>query len=110
MGLPFWESSVSGCYYNKTLLDSLGLRPATTQAEFDVLCQALADIGQTPICWPADGCTWMFRFGLDPVFADDPSLLEALNANETAYADISEVTDMVRWIGSAADKRDDHPL
>ena len=35
LGLPFWESSVSGCYYNKTLFDELGLKPATTQAEFD---------------------------------------------------------------------------
>ena len=25
LGLPFWESSVSGCYYNKTLLTQLGL-------------------------------------------------------------------------------------
>ena len=49
LGLPFWESSVSGCYYNKTILDSLGLRPASSQAEFDVLCQVLADTGYTPI-------------------------------------------------------------
>ena len=53
LGLPFWENSVSGCYYNKTLLDSLGLKPASTQTEFDVLCQALAATGYTPICWPA---------------------------------------------------------
>ena len=53
LGLPFWESSVSGCYYNKTILDGLGLKPAANQAEFDVLCQALKDVGCTPICWPA---------------------------------------------------------
>lgn len=50
LGLPFWESSVSGCCYNKTLLDSLGLKPATNQAEFDVLCAALSATGYTPIC------------------------------------------------------------
>ena len=104
MGLPFWESSVSGCYYNKTLLDRLGLKPAATQAEFDVLCQAITDIGYTPICWPADGCTWMFQFGLDPVFADNPDLLEKLNRNEITYADIPQVTDMVQWISDAAEK------
>lgn len=104
LGLPFWESSVSGCYYNKTLLDSLGLKPASTQTEFDVLCQALADTGYTPICWPANGCTWMFQFGLDPIFADDPSLLDRLNKNEIAYSDIPQVTDMVQWIGDAAEK------
>ena len=104
LGLPFWESSVSGCYYNKTLLDSLGLKPATTQAEFDVLCQVLDDIGYTPICWPADGCTWMFQFGLDPIFADNPPLLQKLNKNEISYSDIPEVTKMVKWIKNAADK------
>lgn len=104
LGLPFWESSVSGCFYNKTLLDSLGLKPAATQAEFDMLCQVLADIGYTPICWPADGCTWMFQFGLDPIFADDPSLLEKLNKNEISYSDIPAVTKMVKWVSDAADK------
>lgn len=104
LGLPFWENSVSGCYYNKTILDSLGLKPAATQAEFDVLCQVLADTGYTPICWPANGCSWMFQFGLDPVFADNPSLLEKLNNNEISYADIPEVADMVQWIADAADK------
>ncbi len=104
LGLPFWENSVSGCYYNKTILDSLGLKPATTQAEFDMLCQTLADIGYTPICWPADGCTWMYQFAMDPIFADDPALLEKLNKNEIAYAHIPAVTDMVQWIADAADK------
>ncbi len=104
LGLPFWESSVSGCYYNKTILDSLGLKPATKQAEFDVLCQALADAGYTPICWPGNGCSWMIQFGLDPVFADDPQILEKINKNEITYADIPEVTDMVQWVSDAAAK------
>lgn len=104
LGLPFWENSVSGCYYNKTLLDSLGLRAAATQGEFDVLCQVLTEIGYTPICWPGDGCTWMFQFGLDPVFADDPQLLEKLNRNEISYSDIPEVTDMIQWLSDAAEK------
>ncbi len=104
LGLPFWESSVSGCYYNKTILNELGLRPAATQTEFDTLCQALAETGYTPICWPADGCTWMPQFGLDPIFADDAALLEKLNKNEIGYADIPAVTDMVQWLSDAAQK------
>ena len=104
LGLPYWENSVSGCYYNKTLFDSIGLNPATTQAEFDVLCQALHDIGYTPICWPADGCSWMMQFGLDPVFADDPAVLDRLNNNEISYSDIPQVKNMVQWISNAADK------
>lgn len=104
MGLPYWENSVSGCYYNKTIFDSLGLKPATTQSEFDVLCQALKDAGYVPICWPGDGCSWMVQFALDPVFADNPELLRKINHNEITYGDIPEVTDMLQWIESAADK------
>ncbi|WP_297301785.1 extracellular solute-binding protein [uncultured Oscillibacter sp.] len=104
LGLPFWESSVSGCYYNKTLFDELGLKPATTQAEFDTLCQALVDAGHTAICWPANGCCWMYQFGLDPLFADDPALLEKINSNQIAYADIPAVESMLEWVKSAADK------
>lgn len=104
LGLPFWENSVSGCYYNKTILDSLGLKPATNQAEFDVLCQVLCDTGYTPICWPAKGCSWQFQFALDPIFADDPELLEKINRNEITYEDIPGVTDMTRWISDAAEK------
>ncbi len=104
LGLPFWESSISGCYYNKTLLDELGLKPATTQKEFNVLCQALADTGYTPICWPADGGEWMYQFGLDPIFADNPPLLDKLNKNQTTYYDIADVRKMVQWVSDAADK------
>ncbi len=103
MGLPYWENSVSGCYYNKTILDSLGLRAATNQAEFDALCRAIAAAGYTPLCWPADGSAWMVQFALDPIFADEPELLRKINKNEITYAEIPRVTDMVRWIGSAAE-------
>ena len=104
LGLPFWENSVSGCYYNKTILDSLGLKPATSQAEFDVLCGVLKELGYTPICWAADGCSWMPQFGLDPIFADDPDMLERINTNQITYSEIPEVTGMVKWIKDAADK------
>ena len=101
LGLPFWESSVSGCYYNKTVLDSLGLRPASTQAEFNALCAALKEAGMTPLCWPADGCAWMIQFALDPLFADDPENLAAINENKLSYADLPQVADMFTWIDAA---------
>ena len=104
LGLPFWENSVSGCYYNKTILDALGLRPAATQAEFDALCQALQTIGYTPLCWSFGTCHWNYQFALDPVFADDPELLARLNKNEIAYADIPAVWDMVDWLAGAEEK------
>lgn len=101
LGLPFWENSLSGCYYNKTIFDSLGLKPATTQTEFDALCAALKSAGHTPLYWAADSCNWMFQFGLDPIFADNPELLEKLNKNEITYADIPAVTNMVSWLYNA---------
>lgn len=103
LGLPYWESSVSGCYYNKRIMDELGLKAATDQAEFNALCKVLMEAGYVPICWPADGCSWMLQFGLDPIFADDPELLEKLNRNEITYADIPAVADMLSWISNAAD-------
>lgn len=104
LGLPFWENSVSGCYYNKTILNSLGLRPAATQAEFDALCGALQSIGYTPLCWSFDTCHWNYQFALDPIFADNPALLERLNRNEITYADIPAVWDMANWLAGAAEK------
>ena len=104
LGLPFWENSVSGCYYNKTILDSLGLRPAATQAEFDALCQALKSIGYTPLCWSFRSCHWNYQFALDPIFADNPELLARLNKNEITYADIPTVWDMVDWLAGAGEK------
>lgn len=104
IGLPFWESSVSGCYYNRAIFDELGLKPASTQEEFDALCEALKTVGYTPMYWGGDGCHWPFQFGLDPIFADDPELLEKLNRNEIAYADIPAVRDMVEWLYAAKQK------
>lgn len=103
IGLPFWESSVSGCYYNKTVLSQLGLKPASTQAEFDMLCQAIKSVGYTPLFW-GDNCGWMYQFGLDPIFADDPSLLQKLNSGEINYVDIPQVHEMVQWIYDAYEK------
>lgn len=104
LGLPFWENSISGCYYNKTLFDAFGLKPASTQEEFDALCDALKTVGHTPMYWGSTDCHWMFQFGLDPIFADNPELLEKLNRNEITYADIPAVRDMVEWLNAANQK------
>lgn len=103
IGLPFWESSISGCYYNKTILSKLGLKPASTQAEFDMLCQAIKNTGSTPLFWGTD-CGWMYQFGLDPIFTDNPDLLDQLNKGEIDYADIPQVHSMVQWIYDAYQK------
>ena len=103
LGLPFWESSISGCYYNKTILEEIGLRPATNQAEFDKLCSALSAVGHTPICIGHDGCYSVYQFGIDPIVADNPDILEKLNSGELLYSDIPEVVNMVKWMKNAYD-------
>lgn len=103
LGLPFWESSVSGTYYNKRMLEEVGLRPATNQAEFDRLCAALASIGYTPIALGDDGCYSYYQFGLDPIVADNPEILEALNSGELVYSEIPQVVSMVNWFKKAHD-------
>ncbi len=50
------------CIIIKTLLDELGLEPATTQKEFDELCTAIKEAGYTPLCFPAGGSYWMYQF------------------------------------------------
>lgn len=104
LGLPFWESSVSGCYYNKKLLS--GLDSAYSQPNFDFMCRSIKNFyGVTPICWPANGCTWMYQFALDPIFADGPEgaeKLQKLNSDEISYKDIPEVRQMVEWVYNAA--------
>ena len=101
LGLPFWESSVSGCYYNKKLFDEYGLVAATNQNEFRNLLNQLKEVVDVPLLWPAEDCTWMPQFALDPIFADDPTLLDKLNANQIKYADIPAVKRMINWIHTA---------
>ena len=104
LGLPFGENSISGFYYNKTILAELDLEPAATQEEFDALCQAIYDAGYTPLCFPIQNCMWMYQFAMDPVFADHPELLEKINKNEIKYSDIPEIAAMCQWVKDAADK------
>ena len=55
LGLPFGENSISGFYYNKTILAELGLEPAETQEEFDaLLAEFQAEVresGDSDICF-----------------------------------------------------------
>ncbi len=105
VGLPFWEASNSGCFYNKTLLEELGLEIPATQAEFDALCDKLLEKGIQPI-YLAGGDTWpvLYQFALDPVMEEHPDYIEKLNAGEMTYADIPEFTAMCEWFKSSADK------
>lgn len=105
VGLPFWEASNSGCFYNKTLFGEMNLELPTTQAEFDALCDTLLEKGIQPI-YLAGGDTWplLYQFALDPVMEEHPEYIEKLNAGEMTYGDIPEFRDMCEWFQSAAQK------
>lgn len=103
-GLPFWESSVSGCFYNKKIFDKLGLTVPTTQEEFDSVCQKLQDAGVQPIYMAAaDSWPLLYQFGMDPIFKDT-DLLKKLNSNQTTYSDIPAMTKLIQWYKTSADK------
>lgn len=105
IGLPFWEASNSGCFYNMRIFEELGLELPTSQAEFDAVCDALLENGIQPIYMAcADSWPMMPQFALDPVFVENPEYVEKLNAGEMTYADIPEFTDMCEWYKNAAEK------
>ncbi|MFV0527458.1 MAG: ABC transporter substrate-binding protein [Lachnospiraceae bacterium] len=106
-GLPFWEASISGCFYNKQIFEEQGIEIPTTQEEFNAACDTLVEAGIQPIymavsdAWPV-----LYQYALDPVFDSEEGevLLEQLNNNEITYADIPEVTDMLNWFKMAAER------
>ncbi|MGL6198509.1 MAG: ABC transporter substrate-binding protein [Lachnospiraceae bacterium] len=105
IGLPFWEASNSGCFYNKQIFDELGIEQPTTQAEFDAACDTLLANGIQPIYLAAaDAWPVLYQYALDPVLEEHPEYLEALNNGEMSYADIPEMTDMCNWFLTAAEK------
>jgi ABC-type glycerol-3-phosphate transport system substrate-binding protein len=106
-GLPFWEASVSGLYYNKVIFEKLGITLPKTQKEFEAVCDKLLAAGVQPIYLPTvDSWSILYQYALDPVF-DSPEgeiLLAKLNNNEIKYADIPQVRSMLDWYKRAATK------
>lgn len=107
VGLPFWEASVSGCFYNNKIFAEQGLQLPKTQAEFNAVCDKLLAAGITPMYLAAaDGWPILYQFGLDPVFdgAEGQAKLDKLNSNEMSYTDIPEFKSMLEWFQTAAKK------
>ncbi|MDR1105833.1 MAG: ABC transporter substrate-binding protein [Treponema sp.] len=106
-GLPFWEASVSGLFYNKRIFERLRLSIPKTQAEFETLCDRLLASGVQPIYYPtADSWSLLYQYALDPVFdsSEGERLLARLNNNEIRYADIPQITSMLQYFRRAAQK------
>lgn len=105
IGLPFWEASNSGCFYNKKIFDELGISQPKTQEEFDKVCDKLLENDIQPIYLAAaDSWPILYQFALDPVLDEHPEYIEQLNAGELTYAEIPEFTSMCEWFLSAAEK------
>lgn len=105
IGLPFWEASNSGCFYNKKIFDELGISQPKTQEEFDKVCGKLLENDIQPIYLAAaDSWPILYQFALDPVLEEHPEYIEQLNAGELTYAEIPEFTSMCEWFLSAAEK------
>lgn len=105
IGLPFWEASNSGCFYNKKIFDELGISQPKTQEEFDKVCAKLLENDIQPIYLAAaDSWPILYQFALDPVLEEHPEYIEQLNAGELTYAEIPEFTSMCEWFLSAAEK------
>lgn len=106
-GIPFWEASVSGAFYNKKIFAQLGINIPSTQAEFEATCDRILAAGIQPI-YMAAGDAWpiLYQFACDPIF-DSPQgevLLQRLNNNEIKYADIPQIRVMLEWYKKAAEK------
>jgi raffinose/stachyose/melibiose transport system substrate-binding protein len=91
-GLTVWDTTGGSWVigYNKQIFADLGLSVPTTYAEFKAVSQAILDAGITPIYEPvSDGwhhVLWFLEVG--PAYeAANPGLAAALNANETKFAD-----------------------
>jgi raffinose/stachyose/melibiose transport system substrate-binding protein len=61
--IPGMIEDTLGVFYNKKVFDQYGLKPPTTQADFEQICETLMKNGVTPIALPGkDGMNSFFSF------------------------------------------------
>ena len=102
IGLPHWESSISGTLYNKKLFERYGIPVPETQAEFMAACQTLLENGVTPLYLPCETASMLlYQFPLDTVL-EDPALLAGLNDGTLSYSDLPQLRTIVEWYRTMA--------
>lgn len=103
IGLPYWESSISGTLYNKELFERYSIPVPTNQQEFLAVCESLFYRGITPLYLPYKDITMLlYQFPLDSI-VEDPLVLEELNNGSLSYSTIPEMRKIVEWYKTMAD-------
>lgn len=103
IGLPHWESSISGIVYNKELFKKFNIPVPSTQAEFMNACKILKANGVIPMYLPYQVSSMMlYQFPMDSILSDQ-DLLNKLNKGEISYSDIPEMATIVQWYRNMSD-------
>lgn len=106
-GMQLWHNSPEYVMlYNKTLFEENGWEVPSTYAELKDLCAAIAETGITPWFMPgADG--WQHQlafFQIGGVYEEaDPGLYDALNNNETTFADNEKMLEVLEQFKELSD-------
>lgn len=102
-GMPAARSSLIGLYYNKSILDKLGLPVPTSIAEFEKDCQAIKAAGEIPIAYGSQdkGSSTAILFAVQDLYASAKKIGNFVySSGSVPIADtgiVKAATDIKKW-------------